>query len=168
MNTIFLLLLLFQIKHFLADYPLQGKFMLGKFKDKGWLKPLAAHSLVHAAFAFLIAICFVNFPISLAVAALDFVLHFSMDRIKASSKLLGRFESLSKDQFKGLVESRALAMSGVTADLTPDLTTESKRLVSEIDKKFRSNVYFWWSLGFDQSFHHLTHYLIIYTITKGL
>ena len=29
---IYLLLVIYQIKHFLCDYPLQGKFMLGKFK----------------------------------------------------------------------------------------------------------------------------------------
>ena len=31
-KEIFILLILFQIKHFLCDFPLQGKYMLGKFK----------------------------------------------------------------------------------------------------------------------------------------
>lgn len=41
MKTLFILLILFQIKHFVADYLLQGEYMLGKFKP-GWsfLKPL--------------------------------------------------------------------------------------------------------------------------------
>ena len=31
---IFVLLFAFQMKHFLADYPLQNVYMLGKFKEK--------------------------------------------------------------------------------------------------------------------------------------
>jgi hypothetical protein len=54
-TTIFLLLLLFQFKHFIADYPLQGEYMLGKFKDKGWMLPLFAHVGVHGAFTFIIS-----------------------------------------------------------------------------------------------------------------
>lgn len=117
---IFLLLVLFQIKHFLADYPLQGKYMLGKFKPQGWVPPLAAHCGVHAAFTFLICIAFVRPELAIALSVFDFVIHFIMDRIKASPKMLGRY--------------------GMN------------------DKKF------WWSLGLDQSVHHLTHYFIIWML----
>lgn len=107
----------------MADYPLQGKYMLGKFKGgTEWIKPLAAHAAVHALYTFLI-LCFLNWKIALAAAAFDFNAHFVVDRIKASPNLLGRFKPHQKE--------------------------------------------FWWSLGADQSAHHLTHYLIIYfTITN--
>lgn len=123
METVYLifgLLILFQLKHFVADYPLQNRYMLGKFKETGWIKPLAAHCSVHAAMTFGIAMFFVSPVIAAALALLDFAFHFAMDRIKASPKMLGRF--------------------------------------THIDPKF------WWSLGVDQMFHHLTHYLIIYWI----
>lgn len=97
METVFIvfgLLILFQIKHFVADYPLQTRYMLGKFKEHGWIKPLAAHCGVHAGFTFAIAFAFVDFGLSLFVALLDFVIHFTMDRIKASPKLLGRFTAI--------------------------------------------------------------------------
>lgn len=118
---IFTLLILYQFKHFIADFPLQGKYMLGKFNDGwSWVLPLIAHCSVHAALTLIISL-YID-PKFWWLAALDFVLHFTMDRIKAWKKLLGRFK--------------------------PD------------------QQYFWWSLGFDQMFHHLTHYLIIYIMIK--
>lgn len=119
--NIFILLVLFQLKHFIADYPLQGQYMLGKFKSGyEWILPLVAHSSVHALGTFIVSIIFVSLPIAIGLAILDFIIHSTMDRIKASPNLLGRFK--------------------------PD------------------NRYFWWSLGFDQMVHHLTHYLIIFII----
>lgn len=118
MTEIITLLIIFQFKHFLADFPLQGKYMLGKFKDKGWILPLASHCLVHGIMTLIIILAF-N-PGFWWLCLVDFILHFTMDRIKASKKLLGRF--------------------------TPE------------------QPYFWWSLGFDQMFHHFTHYLIIWIL----
>jgi hypothetical protein len=92
------LLLVFQIKHFLADYPFQGKYMLGKFKGgTEWILPLLAHASVHAAFTFIIAFVFSQ-KISTAfwLGVLDLVIHFTMDRIKASPNLLGRFKPDNK------------------------------------------------------------------------
>ena len=43
------LMVVFQTKHFLCDYPLQNEYMLGKFKPgSDWVLPLGAHALVHA------------------------------------------------------------------------------------------------------------------------
>lgn len=124
-TTLFILLILFQLKHFIADYPLQGQYMLGKFKSgTEWILPLTAHSSVHAIGTFIISILFVPFNIALSLAVLDFGLHFVMDRIKASPNILGRFSM--------------------------------------------DNKYFWWSLGFDQMFHHLTHYLIVFIILLNI
>lgn len=169
---IWILLILFQLKHFIADYPLQNEYMLGKFKNTGWIKPLSAHCGVQAMFTYLIAVfALPNAPksvgVALGLAALDFSIHFTMDRIKASPKMLGRYESISKDQYRGLIESQKLAQSGADYIIVPELVGESKRILKEIEGKFKSNKYFWWSLGFDQMIHHLTDVLIVFLIVKA-
>ena len=121
MFEVFLLLIIFQLKHFLADFPLQGKYMLGKFKDgTEWILPLLAHVSVHGAFTLGIALIFNSSM--WWIFLIDMIIHFTMDRIKASKNILGRFK------------------------------IEDKR--------------FWWSLGFDQAIHHLTHYFLIYLLLK--
>ncbi len=122
MEKLFVLLIAFQLKHFLADFPLQGKYMLGKFKaDWSFFWPLFSHCSVHACFTLLICSFFTDIKTAFLLAVMDLIIHFTMDRIKAGPKYLGRFKDV-------------------------------------MDKKF------WWSLGFDQMVHHLTHYLIIYLI----
>ena len=134
LQTVFLLLVLFQVKHFLADYPLQNGYMLGKFKP-GWdfAGPLAAHAGVHALFTFAIVFAFVHSVLfSAGMAVFDFVVHFTMDRMKAGPNYLGRWKALSATEF-------------------PTATAKQKK----------GNTYFWQALGFDQMVHHLTHYAII-------
>ncbi len=93
MKEIFLLLVIFHIKHFLADYPLQGKYMLGKFKTgKEWIIPLAAHAGVHFLFTFFIVFVFQDLTKAFWLATIDFIVHFVVDRIKASPNLLGRWK----------------------------------------------------------------------------
>lgn len=106
MNLVFLLIVLFQIKHFIADYPLQGKYMLGKFRETGWVKPLAAHAGVHAFFTYAIVgylLIWFEKPgftwMLFALPAFDFITHFTMDRIKASPNLLGRFKDMYDYKF---------------------------------------------------------------------
>lgn len=119
--TIFLLLVIFQLKHLVADYFLQGKYMLGKFRP-GWdfLGPLLAHVGVHGAFTLAIALAFGAGWLAPLLALGDMAVHFTMDRIKAGPKYLGRFKPDQKQ--------------------------------------------FWWSLGVDQSIHHLTHYWLIWML----
>lgn len=125
-NDVFLLLVLFQLKHFLADYPLQGRYMLGKFsRDPNvWIPALIAHALVHYVFTLAIVWWFADLPTALLLAFVDYAVHFVVDRIKASPDLLGRWK--------------------------PDTP------------------YFWWALGWDQAMHHLTHYLIIFTLVNTI
>lgn len=93
---VFTLLVVFQIKHFLADFPLQGKYMLGKFKTgTEWILPLAVHCAVHGLFTLLIIYYFKKPELSW-LAAVDFAVHFTMDRIKASPHILGRFPITSR------------------------------------------------------------------------
>lgn len=129
---IWLLLVLYQLKHFVADYPLQGKYMLGKFKPfPDCLGPLAAHAAVHAAFTYLIAkAC--GSSVAGLLALLDALVHAGVDYLKANPNLGGRFKPLTKETYPGS---------------TPE--------------QQKSNVYFWWALGADQMAHHLTHYGII-------
>ena len=117
---IFKLLVIFQIKHFLADFPLQNAYMLGKFKAKGWELPLLSHAAVHAAMTFAICLYFVNFEVAATMAIFDLIVHFSVDRVKASPFMFGKY--------------------------TPDQKM------------------FWNALGLDQFMHHITHYIIIFTI----
>ena len=81
-KTIFLLLVFYQIKHYLADYLLQGKYILGKFKEKGWEIPLAAHCGVHAVMTMFIAIIMgMSFWVVVALTMFDFVSHFTIDKL---------------------------------------------------------------------------------------
>lgn len=99
MLTVFLLLIAFQLKHFICDYPLQTQYMLRKMQTTGWVKPLAAHAGVHAIGTFMIAYYFLNlsyyidnviFAATLAIT--DLILHFIVDRLKASPTIGGRFK----------------------------------------------------------------------------
>lgn len=157
LSTVIVLLVVYQLKHFLADYPLQGPYMLKKFLGGwDWVKPLAAHASVHAAFTYFISITYLLFfpekdPglfygtfFCLGLAAFDFTIHFTMDRIKASPNILGRFKALSAGEFKE------------TMALNP----------KDAEVKIKGNTYFWWSLGLDQMVHHLTHYVIIWILVS--
>lgn len=149
---VFILLVVYQEKHYLADFPLQTWWMLGKFKEKGWVLPLAAHAGVHACFTGFISCVFLylnkstHYLLPFCLASVDFVIHFTMDRIKASPKLLGKYKSLCQHDF------------------------EHKANMGEErwQQKLRSNTKFWRALGWDQKVHHLTHYYIIWRLIHNV
>lgn len=92
-----LLMVIFQTKHFIADYPLQTAYMLGKFQAyPKYILPLAAHAGVHALFTGLIVLAYQQYDLVLKLVLLDFVTHFFIDRIKASPSLLGRYKPNEK------------------------------------------------------------------------
>lgn len=161
---IWLLLVIMQFKHFIADYPLQGRYMLGKFKETHWLAPLASHCAVHLAFTFTIGYFVLHdFTKALTISMIDFNVHFFMDRIKASPFLLGRFKALSKTEMISAINmSKGLSMiSG--APMPEQIDEASLKNYKDIgNKDLKSNTYFWWSLGLDQMVHHLTDILVIY------
>lgn len=152
----FLLWFLFEVKHFLADYPLQREYMLGKFKP-GWefVLPLAAHCCVHAAFTLAILLYFA--PHYWYLTFVEFLIHFIMDRIKASPKMLGRFDSISKHEWAEFVNKEDCACGEVGC-----MEFATYKYNRKMD-----NVFFWWSLGFDQMVHNLTYLGIVYIITRG-
>lgn len=142
---IWLLLVIYQLKHFVCDYPLQGKFMLGKFKPfPDCLLPLVAHAGVHGVATFLIASAFSS-KSAFWLALLDFTVHGVVDYLKANPGLGGRWSALSKDEFKKILSYQAPG-----ADM-----------ISEDKQRIQGNTYFWWALGADQAAHHLTHYALI-------
>lgn len=172
MQVIFALLILFQIKHLLADYPLQTPYMLGKFLDKGWVKPLASHCAVHALMTTII-VYFFTFSLfwTIMLACFDFVAHFIMDRLKAGSKYLGRYKALSGNEFKRLMMDKQeinKLIGMFDGGGIPGYDKVAKPEIDFIDRKFKHNQYFWYALGLDQFVHHITHYVIIYFIVGGI
>lgn len=92
MFEIFLLLVLFQLKHFICDYPLQTQYMLGKMSRTNWINPLALHAGVHSIGTFIISFFFVPVSVAIPLALADFILHFTVDRLKASPDLGGKWK----------------------------------------------------------------------------
>lgn len=133
-SSILLLVLIFQVKHFLADYPFQNEYMLGKFRERDWALPLFAHCAVHGLLTFCITAWF-GLGQALIFAVFDICVHFIMDRIKADKKLLGRFKPL-------------------TAETYPTANYEQKK----------HNFYFWVLLGADQLVHHITDLVVVYWV----
>lgn len=162
---IWLLLVFFQLKHFIADYLLQNEYMLGKFKEQGWALPLASHCMVHVLFTLVVALI-VNPSVALLVCVIDFSLHFIMDRIKASPTLLGRYTALTKKEVmehKYKIEQIGfmLKKKAITPEQHCIIVEET---LANWKAKVKSNKRFWWSLGLDQMVHHLTDILIIYIL----
>ena len=74
-------LIIFQIKQLVADFLLQTTWMAnGKEQPSGWFPPLLAHVAVHTAATALIFAALA--PAYIWVAAVDFVVHFGIDRAK--------------------------------------------------------------------------------------
>lgn len=98
LNWCLFLIAVFQIKHFIADFPLQKEYMLRKFLP-GWefVLPLATHCAVHAVMTLGIVLAIRPSLWWLAVA--DFVVHFIMDRIKSGPHYLGRFDDKNRPGF---------------------------------------------------------------------
>ena len=95
-ENIFTLLIVYQFKHFLADFPLQREYMLKKFSPNwDFFFPLCLHCGVHAVLTLAIVIVF-GIPHLWWIALVDFGIHFVMDRIKSGPRYLGRFNDQEK------------------------------------------------------------------------
>ena len=81
------------MRHFICDYLLQNRYMLGKFNAKGWVLPLAAHVGTVAIGTWIITFFITyNFVLAIELMIIDFIIHFSMDRIKASPYIFGKLK----------------------------------------------------------------------------
>ncbi|MEM8937134.1 MAG: DUF3307 domain-containing protein [Pseudomonadota bacterium] len=99
LQFVFALLVLFQLKHLVGDYVCQTRWMVsGKSKSGfGFIGPLSVHALIHAGLTLMIVVIVDR---SLwYLAAFDFAIHFVLDRIKSSPRLLGRFTDMSRRSF---------------------------------------------------------------------
>ena len=98
-STIFILLVVFQMKHFVADFPLQFGFMVVAKARKGWdfAPALALHCAVHMIFT--LCITLVINPRLWWLSLVDFATHFIMDRIKSGPRFLGRFDNVERQPF---------------------------------------------------------------------
>jgi hypothetical protein len=156
LHLIFVLLLVYQLKHWVADYPMQNEYMLGKFKP-GWefVGPLSLHVAIHGGFTFIIIVATTHMlGLSLAVGLFDATVHFFMDRIKAGPKYMGRWKPLTAAQWMECKRQLAQGFWG--------RENENPAI------RLRSNVLFWWALGLDQAVHHLTHYVCIFFALRAL
>lgn len=156
--NLFFLFFIYQIKHFLADYIFQNgiTFMLGKFKKGwGWILPLTAHVAVHGVMTAGIAFWVGRGDIALSLALFDMIVHFGMDRLKASPNLLGRYKGLSAPEYYALMGGKEIAIDKDGLPYLENITPEKAK------KKLRDNTIFWNAVGFDQLVHHLTHYILI-------
>ncbi len=94
MEQVFILMVLFQFKHFACDFLFQTTYMLRKdLPTWKFALPLSFHSGAHAFGTFVITILWC--PLLWWLALFDFVLHFSMDRLKSGPRYLGRFNDPS-------------------------------------------------------------------------
>ncbi len=135
----FILICIYEAKHWLCDFLLQSHpYFLGKFRP-GWdfLGPLLSHTAIHAVGTFLITIFLVPWPLALCLAGYDMIIHTVMDRIKASPRLMGRWKALTTDTFKTATPAQV-----------------------------RGNGLFWLALGLDQAVHNLTHASIIWYLLR--
>lgn len=92
------LLIIFQLKHFFADFVFQNVWMLQKARP-GWdfFWPLTIHSGIHGLSTLAVAL-YLN-PALWWLSLVDFVVHFLMDRIKAGPRYLGRFSDVRGKAF---------------------------------------------------------------------
>ncbi|MAV92116.1 MAG: hypothetical protein CL676_11910 [Bdellovibrionaceae bacterium] len=95
---VFALLILFQVKHFLADFVFQNVYMLRKGSPNwDFVVPLSIHAGIHAL-STLPIVLYVN-PSVWWLSVMDFFIHFVMDRIKAGPRYLGRFDDLNSKAY---------------------------------------------------------------------
>lgn len=105
---IFILMVVFQLKHFAADYIFQYNYMLKKVSP-GWefLAPLVLHCGVHAILT--LFICFYFTPHLWWLALVDFTIHFFLDRFRSGPRYLGRFKDPNKSIFWWILGGDQLA-----------------------------------------------------------
>ncbi len=94
----FVLAVVFQVKHFVADFPLQTRYMLQKTAASwAFMRPLGLHCFIHAALTLAIA-AWIR-PELWWLALVDFGTHFIMDRVKSGPRYLGRYSNPQTSAF---------------------------------------------------------------------
>ena len=105
-----LLITLLFIKHFLADFVFQTKWIvIGKGNETGWFTPLLAHAGVHQAFTTAILLFFLDPFTAIAIGVVENWLHITIDRVKASPDLGGQYKDMYKPAFWNALGADQLA-----------------------------------------------------------
>lgn len=82
-TSILLLFVLFSIKHFIVDFPLQGPYQYlnkGTYGHPGGL----LHALYHGIATLLILLFFVSIPTAIALTLFDMIVHYHVDWLKVN------------------------------------------------------------------------------------
>lgn len=161
MNTlemVIALMVVYQFKHLICDYLFQGYPFFPSMNLKFSPDPriasiaLAKHCSTHFIFTFVIAgIVSNSLKMAVGLSVIDFVSHFIMDLIKANPSMLGRYKPMD---------------SATYYDCIQKINSDSAAARSEVHTIMMRNTYFWWSLGLDQTVHHLIHILIVFMLVR--
>ena len=100
---VFVLSIIFHIKHLFCDYIFQTKYMIEKKTGQGWdfFIPLLLHCGIHAVFTLGI-VWWVNKSLWY-LAVIDLIVHFIMDRIKSGPCYLGRFKEIDTAAYWNII-----------------------------------------------------------------
>lgn len=97
-DTVFILMIVFQLKHFAADYLFQYNYMLKKVSPNwDFIGPLALHCAVHGLLTLFICLYFNASLWWLAIV--DFGVHFFLDRFRSGPRYLGRYKDINTSFF---------------------------------------------------------------------
>ena len=97
-ELVFTLMIVFQLKHFAADYLFQHNYMLKKVSPHwDFVGPLTLHCAVHGLMTLFIVMYFNSSLWWLGVA--DFTIHFLLDRLRSGPNYLGRFKDINTSLF---------------------------------------------------------------------
>lgn len=96
LTSFFFLLVIFQLKHFTGNFSLRNLYLSNSFyttdsyNGPPIISTLLIHSLVHAVIT--LGITLIVRPSAWYLSLIDLAAHFSLDYIKLSKKLLGRWD----------------------------------------------------------------------------
>lgn len=94
MDHVIIWWVLLEIKHLVADGLLQRPYHLGKFKEKfqDYAPAMLSHACINGIGVWLIIILMTgDYNLALSLMSAEIILHWGIDRLKASKKLLGRW-----------------------------------------------------------------------------
>lgn len=99
-TQIFLILIAFEVKQFICDYPIHPTFILKRFQTDG-NRAFILHALAHACLTFLI--CFfmttAELPLIFMLASLDFLIDFMLAIFRSRTQLIAHWRPLDLEEF---------------------------------------------------------------------
>jgi hypothetical protein len=138
--SVYIVIALFALKHFLASYPFQCSYTVkGLQQDPGWLVPMLARSSVFGVLTAALVAGYwmyaghpINWVLLAAVSLGDMASHIVIDRIKVSGDMLGGFQVASPQEI---------------SQMKIDYQSKDPAVVKAAQAESDSNKYFWWVDG---------------------